>query len=110
MPTRGLNLGERISAVEARLAAMDDYSHERWHKLANDLQPLILLDRTIRLSITEALAPVTADVAALKRDVEALKLARQQMTGVRKFGEWIIQTAISALVAVAAILALGKHP
>ena len=52
MPARE-SLGERISSVEATLGALEKYEHERWHKLSNDLQPLVALPEKITRDIAK---------------------------------------------------------
>ena len=121
-----ISVGERLSGLEATVGALQQYEHERWHKLDNDLSPLTLLpaqlardlakmegrlESTLDRALEKELAPIIKDVADLKIDVASLKSKSQQMTGVRKFGEWLAQTVISAIVAIAAVMALGgRHP
>lgn len=129
-PPRGSggDVGERLARVEARLEASDDYAHERWHKLNNDLQPLMNLperlardmgkmqglfdgklgsvtkelERSMEAAISKALVPVTDDVSGLQREVadlrkeiEALKTARNQLTGAKIVILWLVQTIVT---------------
>lgn len=134
MPPRD-QIGERLSGLEAKVEGMDRYTHEKWHDLNNTLQPLIALperltrdvakiqgifdgkihtvskdfERSIMAAIEKALMPMSADIAELRADVEALKADRHQLTGGRRFAVWIVQTLIAAIGAVIAVLTLGKH-
>lgn len=93
------------------MTALEKYEHERWHKLAQDLQPLVLLperitrdiakmqgtfdgrissisneiQRSITAAVEKAIEPVDADLAALKVEVAALqddRIRRDGATGV----------------------------
>lgn len=126
-------LGERMAALEASFNASNEYQHERWHRLANDLQPIIALperitrdvakmqglfegkitsvakeiDRSITAAIEKALKPVNDDITALKNEVAALQAKQNAWTGAKMLAVWVIQTAIAAVVAVVALG--GKH-
>lgn len=123
------NIGERLAGLEGEFKVYTSYSHEKWHKLNNDLQPLMMLperitreigrlegaldgrvttlEHAIGLSIAKALLPITADIAALRGEVDDLKKARQQMTGVRQLGVFLVQTVIAAATALVGIITLG---
>lgn len=128
-------LGERIAALAASFDAEKQYQHDRWHKLDNDLTPLVNLperltreigklqgifegrltsvsrefERSMEAAITKALTPIVNDVAELKSRVETLETNRNQLSGAKMFGVWLVQTILAAIVA---IVALGKttHP
>jgi hypothetical protein len=130
------DLGERISSLEASVGAFREYESEKWHKLAQDLQPLVMLperitrdvakiqgsfdgklgalekmlDRSITAAIEKAILPMNQDIAELRSDVDALKLERQRFTGARRFGVWVVQMLIAATGAIIAVLAWGRHP
>jgi hypothetical protein len=116
--------GERLAAVEAILQRMETYEHDRWHKLANDLQPIMDLPRqmaietgrlegkfeaAIKRSITEAVGPILVDIDALKREMEALKTAHDRATGSANTLKAILQSPlVSGFVgALAALIAVG---
>lgn len=129
-------IGERVASIDAGFKAFERYSHEKWHDLANTLQPLVLLpekmtrevakmqgsfderlnsvskelERSIASAIEKALKPITDDVESLRKDVETLKIERLRMTGARLFGVWIFQTILAAAAAAGSVLALGRHP
>jgi hypothetical protein len=131
MPTRGANLGERISGLEATVTQMDGYSHDRWHKLANDMTPLLALperltrdvakidakvevrinavakemERSVLSAIKEAIAPIKAEMVDLRTDVDALKEQSNKLTGAKLLLVFIVQTVIAVVAAVIA----GKH-
>lgn len=135
MPAPGSSqLGERVAAFEARFEGFERYTHDRWHDLANTLQPLQRLpeqiardvakmqgtidgrmdtlrrdmERTIGEAITAALAPVVDDVLALKSKVDELERQQSHLKGARMLAVWIIQTLIAAIVAIVALTARGK--
>lgn len=100
-------LGERLSGLEAKFDSFERYEHDRWHKLANDLQPLIGLpvqmardigklqggfdgrigtitkeiERSITAAVEKAIEPVNQDIAALKSDVDLLMSAKHKQDG-----------------------------
>jgi hypothetical protein len=118
-------LGERIASLTASFEAEKDYQHDRWHKLANDITPLLNLperltrevgrlhgimdgkistmsrdfERSTEATIEKAIAPIVQDVSRLREDVENLKLARQRWTGARIFGLWLLSTMLSIAAA-----------
>jgi polyhydroxyalkanoate synthesis regulator phasin len=109
MPGRASTVGERISGLEATVASMDSYSHERWHKLANDMVPMLALperltrdvakidakvevrinavakemERAVLAAIKEAIAPIKAEMVELRTDVDALKAQSNKLTGAK---------------------------
>jgi hypothetical protein len=116
------DLGQRVAAIGARFEAFEQYSHERWHSLSNDLQPLVQLptvfardfamlegrlagniEAAVAKAIDKALAPVNQDIAKLQAEVAALGSEKQRMTGARLFGIWFVQTAIAAMAAIIAV-------
>lgn len=135
MPPRS-DLGERISSLEASVGAFREYESEKWHKLAQDLQPLVMLperitrdvakmqgnfdgklgalekmlDRSITAAIEKAILPMNQDISELRADVDGLMLKDQQTTGGRRLAVWVIQTLFAAVTAILAVLAWGRHP
>ena len=125
-------LGERIAALAASFESEKEYQHDRWHKLANDLTPLISLpermtreigrlhgifdgkistlsrdlERSTEATIEKAIKPVTDNVAELRKDVDALKKARAQLSGAKMFGLWLLQCMFSVIAAITAVLAI----
>lgn len=131
--------GMRLVRLEANFKEFEKYTHERWHDLANNLQPLMALperltrevgkvqgifegrmgtmskeiERGMEHAIERAIKPVTEDVTDLRKDVKKLQLdvdelmqERSKWTGARMLGNWAVQTMISVLSAVAAVLAI----
>lgn len=106
-PPRPDNLGERLSGVEATLEAFEKYERERWHKLAQDMQPLVNLpsqmtrdmakiqgsfegristvtkeiERSITAAVEKAIEPVNNEVASMKSRIEALETAGHRQEG-----------------------------
>ena len=105
---RPANIGERVAAIDARFEAFEKYSHQKWHDLGNDLQPVVLLpaqiarvfaqlqghvdgkigiftkeiERSIEAAVEKAIAPVSDRVAALESKVDSLEDARQRQAGI----------------------------
>lgn len=119
-PPLNNQLGERLSGVEATLAAFERYERDRWHKLAEDMQPLVNLpaqlardigriqgtfdgriaaitkeiERSITAAVEKAIEPVNADVATLKAKVEALEVAQQQETGAKNLSARLLHSPV----------------
>lgn len=136
MAQRGQPLGERISGLEATVTAFRQYETDKWHKLDNDLTPLVQLpermtrdigklqgtvegrinsvekslERTITVAIEKALIPVIAEVTDLGTRIGVLEKQRNILTGAKLLFVFLVQTLIAAIAAVAAVFALGKHP
>lgn len=135
MPGRE-TVGERVAAIDARFEAFERYTHDRWHKLNNDLTPIVNLpsqmardmgkmegrfngqinavtrevERSITAAVEKAIGPVAAELADLKSDVETLKAGRAQITGAKMLAVFMVQTIIAALTALGGVLALGHRP
>lgn len=101
--------GEQISGLQATVDAFREYETEKWHKLANDLQPLMQLperltrdvakidakvevrinavakeiERSVLAAIKEAVAPIKKEMAELRTDVDALKALSNKLSGAR---------------------------
>lgn len=129
VPPRAEPLGERMSGLEATVAAFEKYERDRWHKLSNDLQPLVNLperltrdiakmqgvfdgristvskdiERSITAAVERAIEPVNADVAKLKTDVEALQSAHLKDEGARGIIAIIFRSPVIAWLASAGI-------
>lgn len=133
-PPRGSpDLGERLAALTASFEAEKDYQHDRWHKLDNDLTPVVNmperlvremgkiqgifeskisavskeLERSMEHAIGRAVKPVTDDVTGLKseiaelrKEIEALKTARNQLTGAKIVILWLVQTIVTIVGSV----------
>lgn len=136
MPPPRDNLGERLAGLEAKVDSFEQYTHDKWHDMAQVLQPLALLpermtreigkiqgtvdgrinlvskeiDRSIAAAIREALQPLTLDVLELKNKVEELEKQRYVLTGAKMIGVFIFQTLLAILTALAGSLYFGKHP
>jgi hypothetical protein len=119
-PRNEQQLGERISGVEATLEAFEKYERDRWHKLAQDMQPLVHLptqiardiakiqgsfegrissvtreiERSITAAVEKAIEPVNADVASLKTKVEALEASRLHESGAKHFAGRLLQSPV----------------
>jgi hypothetical protein len=122
------DLGEKVAGIDARFAAFEKYEHERWHKLNNDLQPVVALpervtrdiaklqgtfegrinsvskelERAITSAVEKAMASVNADVAELRADVDALKLANSGQEGERTVLKSILQSPLLVYVVMVA--------
>lgn len=118
------NLGERISSLEATVAALREYESEHWHKLSNDLQPLMGLPTQftreiarveggfqgkIMEAVRQAIAPLLDDIANLETRITVIESKQNAWGGAKSLAVWIIQTLVSAIAAVGAVLALGRH-
>lgn len=127
-------VGERIAELHGRFDAFERYEHDRWHKLNNDLVPILTLperfarevgrleglqngkltaigkefEASLKVAITEALTPVSQELANLRIDVDELKLGAGKNSVVRQLGMWAVQTLISVAAALAAVLSV-KH-
>ena len=119
-PPRQEQLGERLSGVEATLAAFERYERDRWHKLAEDMQPLVNLpaqlardigkiqgtfdgrisaitkeiERSITAAVEKAIEPVNRDVAVLKRKVEILEAAQLQEDGAKNLASKVLHSPV----------------
>ena len=117
--------GERIAGLSAQFDAFEKYEHERWHKLNNDLTPLMQLpekltreigrmqgtfdgriasvlkeiERTMEAAIEKAIKPISDEVAELKRDVDALKSKSLQETGAKNLAVWFLQSPLVGWIA-----------
>ncbi len=133
-------LGAQLAALSASFKAEKEYQHDRWHKLANDLTPVINLperltrdiakiqgnfdgrfgafsrdiERSITAAVERAIEPVNADIALLKTDVEELKRAKLQDDGARGVIAAMFKSPLiawlAALVATAWAILSGKAP
>lgn len=127
-------VGERVASLQGRFEAFEGYEHDRWHKLNNDLMPIIALpeklaremgrlegiqsgrlsaiskefEATLKEAITQALEPVSKELINLRTDVDELKLGAGKNSVVRQLGLWVVQTLISIAAALAAVLSV-KH-
>lgn len=135
--------GERIAALAASFEAEKNYQHERWHKLDNDLTPVVNLPekltrdigklqglfegrinavsqevaRATEAAIEKALRPVTADIRKITDrldghdgDIGDLKAFRDRWTGAKVAILIIGQALLNAIVAIGAVISVGRHP
>ena len=113
-PARSSSDGERIARMEATLDGLEKYERDRWHKLDNDLTPIVNLPVQLARDIAKLEARLDAKIdgrlAAIEGRLTAIEEQRQQLTGARQLGVWLVQTIVSALAALAGIFALrGGH-
>lgn len=118
-------VGERIASLEATVAALEKYERERWHKLANDMAPLVLLperltreigkmqgtfdgrvsviskeiERSITAAVEKAIEPINEALHSVKQRVSDLENTQSQWKGARLFAVWVVQTLIAAVAA-----------
>lgn len=84
-------IGRLHGTVDGRLSTMaKDFERSTEVVVAKALKPA-----------TDDLARLAADVETLRGDVENLKMARQQWTGVKVFVLWLVSTLISIGAALA---------
>jgi hypothetical protein len=132
-------LGERIAALSASFEAEKEYQHERWHKLDNDLTPVVNLpekltreigrlqgifdgkistvtreiERSITAAVEKAIEPLNVEVIDLKTRVSALETAQVADKTAKGVLVWFLQSPlIGWLFAVGVILwtKLGAKP
>jgi hypothetical protein len=134
MPQRNQSDSERLAALIASFDAEKGYQHDRWHKLDNDLTPVVNLperltreigklhglvegkitsvskelERSMEAAIRKAIEPLSEKVKALETEVEDLKAVRAESTVIRKLGDYFLHLVMSAIVAVTAVMALRK--
>ncbi len=124
--TRPSNIGERLSGLEATVTSLEKYEHDRWHKLAQDLQPLVLLperltremgrlqgtfdgrivtiskeiERSITSAVEKAIEPINTDVADLKVKVATLLEERSRRDGASGIVQSILKSPLLAWLAM----------
>lgn len=123
------DLGERLASLEATVTALEKYEHERWHKLAQDLQPLVLLperltremgklqgtfdgrvstiskeiERSITSAVEKAIEPIHEDMSTIRQRVSNLEDAQSQWRGAKLLAVWMVQTLIATVAALVAV-------
>jgi len=103
-PGRSTQLDElerAIGRLEGKFDGLDRYTHEREHGINNVSQKIDAL--TVKFG---------ADLAALEAKMDSrlrtLELGNSEMTTGRKIVLWVVQTVLTAVMAIAAILALKR--
>jgi hypothetical protein len=108
------NIGERIASLDARFGAFEKYTHERWHDMANDLQPLIAMPKDLTRDMAKLEARLDARfgdrLTAIEARLTGIEARGNQFTGARMFGVWIIQTVATVAAAIGAVVAMRGHP
>jgi hypothetical protein len=102
----GIN-GEKLAALNASFDSFERYNHERWHQLNNDLQPLMGLPVQIARDIAKLEGKLEAKIdgrlVAIEMRLSAIEQQRQQISGAKMLGVWIVQTALAAIAVIAAM-------
>lgn len=105
-PAGGAPIGERISSLESKFDGYEKYSHERWHDLSNDLQPLVGLPLQLARDIAKLEGKLEAKLdgrlVAIENRLTAIEGQRQQFTGARQFLVWLVQTVLAAATVLVA--------
>lgn len=101
--------GERLAAVEASLNALVGYEHERWHKLNNDLQPIMLMpaqvardigrleghiNGRIESAIKDFGKEIDAAIEPIRRDVDNLKTQMTEINSARSTWKLLLQSPL----------------
>lgn len=73
------DVGERITAVAVQLQEFEKYNHERWHKLNNDLQPLVNLPERFTRELGRMQGTFEGRLSTLAKEME-----RSTETGIEK--------------------------
>ena len=101
------NDGERIARMEATLDGLEKYERDRWHKLDNDLMPVINLPLQMTRDIAKLEAKLEAKLdgrlAQIETRLSAIENQRHQLSGAKQLGVWLMQTIVAALTAIAAV-------
>lgn len=94
------NDGERIAGLEAKFDGYEKYSHERWHDLSNDLQPLVGLPLQLARDIAKLEGKLEAKLdgrlVAIENRLTSIESQRQQITGAKQLLIWLVQTILAA--------------
>jgi hypothetical protein len=110
-PSQPDRLGERISSLEATVDGFERYERDRWHKLDNDLQLLIGMPVAMARDIAKLEGKLEAKIdgrlAAIETRLFAIETQRQQLTGAKQLGVWLIQTILAGLAVLFAFKAGG---
>jgi hypothetical protein len=64
------NIGERIAALSASFDAEKEYQHGRWHKLDNDLTPLVNLPERMTRDIARLHGVFEGRINGATREIE----------------------------------------
>jgi hypothetical protein len=106
-PASGNKDGERIAGLEAQFRGYEKYSHERWHDLNNTLQPLIglpaLMARDLAKMEGRLEAKIDGRLSAIESRLFSIESQRQQLSGAKQLGVWMLQTVFAVIAAVATV-------
>lgn len=106
-PQSGNPVGERVSGLEAKFIGYEKYSHERWHDLNNTLQPLVGLPMEMARDIAKLEGKLEAKIdgrlSAIETRLSSIETQRQQLSGAKQLGVWLIQTLFAVIAAVATV-------
>lgn len=102
--------GERIARIEEALVQLQSYERDRWHKLDNDLTPVVNLPvqfaRDMAKLEVRLDAKIDGRLAAIEGRLTSIEAQKQQFTGARLFGAWIVGIVVSVLAG----MGIGHHP
>lgn len=101
VPGRLDEISEAIGELKGSVKSIERYVHEHRHEVQNTSTKIDALAVKISADIASVEARLDSRLSALER-------IRNQETGVRKFGSWLLQTLIAIVAAVATVLSIGN--
>ena len=93
-------ISEAIGRLSGQVESLDRYTHEREHGLNNLAQKIDAL----RVSIAKDIATVEAKMDAR---LSILEKKQNTWTGARMLAAWFVQTMLTTIAAVTAVLSFG---